>query len=164
MSQAKSNAVARAKPSQAAHPTNQEKLLSLVGYNCRQVTMFMGPRFAKRMHKLGILRMEFAVLMLVRDNDQINQKRLAEIMHVAPSNLNLVLDRLESVGWVMRYRNPLDKRSQFLKLTLRGTRKCESAEKAGVEVENEATAILSEEERAELVRLLKKIHLQEELA
>lgn len=138
---------------------NQDRLLELVGYNCRQATMVLSPRFAKRMTKLGIRRMEFAVLMLVRDNEQINQKSLAKALHVAPPNLNLVLDRLESVGWLGRYRNPLDKRSQFLRLTPRGLRKCASAEKSAAEVEAECAATLSEEEGRELVRLLKKLHL-----
>lgn len=138
---------------------NQDRLLQRIGYNCRQVIMVVGPPFAKRMAKLGLRRMEFAVLMLVRENEKINQKTLAEMLHVAPPNLNLVLDRLESVGWLERYRNPLDKRSQFLRLTLRGVRKCQSAEQASVEVEKECTAALSEEESRKLVRLLKKVHL-----
>ena len=138
---------------------NQDRLLERIGYNCRQATMVISPAFAKRMTKHGIRRMEFAVLMLVRDNEQINQKSLAKALHVAPPNLNLVLDRLESVGWLERYRNQLDKRSQFLRLTPRGVRKCASAEKAAIEVEAEYAAALSVEESRELVRLLKKIHL-----
>ncbi|MCX7175939.1 MAG: MarR family transcriptional regulator [Proteobacteria bacterium] len=138
---------------------NQDRLLERIGYNCRQVIMVIGPPLAKRMTKLGIRRMEFAVLMLVRDNEQINQKSLAKALHVAPPNLNLVLDRLESVGWIERYRNQLDKRSQFLRLTARGVRKCSSAEQAAIEAETEFAAALSEEEARELVRLLKKIHL-----
>ena len=151
------NGTAKAGRSEPA--VKQDRLLQRIGYNCRQATMVMGPPFARRMAKLGIRRMEFAVLMLVRDNEQINQKTLAEVLHVAPPNLNLVLDRLESVGWLGRYRNPLDKRSQFLRLTPRGVRKCESAEQASIEVENECTAALSAEESRELVRLLRKVHL-----
>ena len=138
---------------------NQDRLLERIGYNCRQVTMVMGPIFAKRMAKLGIRRLEFSVLMLVRDNEQINQMTLAKVLHVAPPNLNLVLDRLESVGWIERYRNPLDKRSQFLRLTSRGIRKCASAEKLADETENECTAALTAEECQELLRLLKKVHI-----
>ena len=148
-----------AKASQANAAVNQDRLLERIGYNCRQVTMVMGPEFAKRMTKLGIRRMEFAVLMLVRDNEQINQMTLAKVLHVAPPNLNVVLDRLESVGWIERYRNPRDKRSQFLRLTSRGTRKCTSAEKLADETESECSAALTVEERLELVRLLKKVHL-----
>jgi len=140
---------------------NQDRLLERIGYNCRQATIAIGQPFAKRMSKLGIRRMEFAVLMLVRDNEQINQKSLAKVLHVAPPNLNLVLDRLESVGWLGRYRNPVDKRSQFLRLTPRGLRKCASAEKSAIEGESMCTAALSEEEAQELVRLLKKLHLGE---
>ena len=154
-----SRAAGASRSAQAESAVEQSGLLALVGYNCRQATMVLTPVFSKRMTKLGLRRMEFAVLMLVRENEQINQKTLAEIMHVAPSNLNLVLDRLESVGWLARYRNPLDKRSQFLRLTPRGVRKCESAEKTAVEVENECTAALSAAERVELLRLLKKVHL-----
>ncbi len=158
----KTQAIPQAQP-EPGHVTQgimQDRLLELVGYNCRQVSTFMGAKFAKKMAKIGLRRMEFAVLMLVRENEQINQKRLAEVIQVAPSNLNLVLDRLESVGWLVRYRNPIDKRSQFVKLTLRGIRKCRSAEIAAIETENEITASLSASERSELVRLLRKVHLE----
>ena len=147
------------KASRADAFVDQDRLLERIGYNCRQVTMVMGPVFAKRMAKLGIRRMEFAVLMLVRDNEQINQMTLAKVLHVAPPNLNLVLDRLESVGWIERYRNPCDKRSQFLRLTSRGARKCAAAEKAASEAESECAAALTLDECQELVRLLKKVHL-----
>ena len=154
------DAAETSKTSRPEAMVNHQRLLELIGYNCRQATMVFTPLFAKRMAKLGIRRMEFAVLMLVRDNEQINQKSLAKVLHVAPPNLNLVLDRLESVGWLERYRNPLDKRSQFLRLTPRGVRKCASAEKVAIEAEAECAAALSEDECRELIRLLKKIHLR----
>lgn len=154
-----SNVAAAPKSGRTESEVRQDRLLEFIGYNCRQATMVITPPFTKRMTKLGIRRMEFAILMLVRDNDTINQKSLATALHVAPPNLNLVLDRLESVGWLERFRNPADRRSQFLRLTTQGLRKCTIAEKAALEAETECAAALTEEEGRELVRLLKKLHL-----
>lgn len=145
----------------AEQPLDQGVLLGLVGYNCRRAYINILPLFHKRMEKFELRTVEFTVLSLLKSNPNISQKRLSKAINVSPPNLATLLDRLEERGLVLRQRNPLDKRSQTLVLTPEGQRLCVKAEKTAVELENQATAMLSDAERAQLVQLLQKIFLAE---
>jgi DNA-binding MarR family transcriptional regulator len=91
------------------------------------------------------------------ENPNITQKRLSQAIGVSPPNLAILLDRLEERGLLARRRNPLDKRSQILSLTPAGARLCARAERTASELEHDATAMLTEAERAQLLGLLQKI-------
>jgi DNA-binding MarR family transcriptional regulator len=148
----------------AGQPLDQSLLLSLVGYNCRRAYLTIMPHFEERMEKFQLRAVDFTVISLLNANPNITQKRLSKAVNVSPPNLAILLDRLETRGLVMRQRNPLDKRSQTLVLTAEGSKLCAKAEKTVTELELEATAMLSEDERGQLVRLLQKIFLAEEVA
>jgi DNA-binding MarR family transcriptional regulator len=141
----------------AEQPLDQSMLLSLVGYNCRRAYITIMPLFEKRMAKYDLRPVDFSVLSLLKANPNITQKRLSQAINVSPPNLATLLDRLENRGLVVRQRNPLDKRSQTLVLTPDGMRMCIKAEKTASELETEATAALTDAERAQLLGLLQKI-------
>lgn len=145
----------------AETPLDQSVLLGLVGYNCRRAYLNIVPLFQKRMAKFELRPVDLTALSLIKANPGINQKRLSHAINVSPPNLAILLDRLEKRGLVVRQRNPLDKRSQTLLLTEEGMRLCGTAEKTASELELEATAALSDEERAHLIRLLQKVFLSE---
>jgi DNA-binding MarR family transcriptional regulator len=144
----------------AGQPLDQSLLLSLVGYNCRRAYLTIVPHFEERMKKFNLRAVDFSVLSLLHANPNITQKRLSKAVNVSPPNLAILLDKLEERGLLVRQRNPLDKRSQTL--TPEGTRLCAKAEKTVSELELEATAMLTDAERAELVKLLQKIFLHDE--
>jgi DNA-binding MarR family transcriptional regulator len=146
----------------AGQPLDQSMLLSLVGYNCRRAYLTIIPSFEERMKKFELRAVDFSVLSLLNANPNITQKRLSKAVNVSPPNLAILLDRLEERGLLMRQRNPLDKRSQTLVLTVEGTKLCVKAEKTVSELELEATSMLTDGERAELVKLLQKIFLRED--
>jgi DNA-binding MarR family transcriptional regulator len=141
----------------AEQPLRQDLLLSLVGYNCRRAYLNIMPLFAERMAQYELRTVDFSVLSLLRENPYITQKRLSQAISVSPPNLAILLDRLEERGLLVRQRNPLDKRSQTLALTPAGARLCARAEKTASELERDATAMLSETERVQLLGLLQKI-------
>jgi DNA-binding MarR family transcriptional regulator len=141
----------------AEKPLRQDLLLSLVGYNCRRAYLNIMPLFAERMAQYELRTVDFSVLSLLRENPYITQKRLSQAISVSPPNLAILLDRLEERGLLVRQRNPLDKRSQILALTPAGARLCARAEKTASELERDATAMLTETERVQLLGLLQKI-------
>jgi DNA-binding MarR family transcriptional regulator len=140
---------------------DQGKLLALVGYSCRQAYLNIVPLFLKRMAKYDLRPADYTVITLINANPNITQKRLSQAINVSPPNLATLLDRLEERGLVLRQRNPRDKRSQTLTLTAEGRSLCKKADKTAFELESEATSMLSDTERAELLRLLQKIFLQD---
>jgi DNA-binding MarR family transcriptional regulator len=144
----------------AEQPLSQDLLLSLVGYNCRRAYLSIMPLFAERMAQYALRTVDFSVLSLLRENPNITQKRLSQAIGVSPPNLAILLDRLEERGLLARRRNPLDKRSQVLSLTPAGARLCARAERTASELERDATAMLTEAERAQLLGLLQKVFVQ----
>jgi DNA-binding MarR family transcriptional regulator len=146
----------------AGQPLDQSLLLSLVGYNCRRAYLTIIPHFEERMKQFELRAVDFSVLSLLNANPNITQKRLSKAVNVSPPNLAILLDRLEERGLVMRQRNPLDKRSQTLVLTIVGSKLCAEAEKTVTELELKATSMLSTKERADLVKLLQKIFLHDD--
>jgi DNA-binding MarR family transcriptional regulator len=143
----------------AGQALDQSLLLSLVGYNCRRAYLTILPHFDEKMKKFELRAVDFTVLSLLNANPNITQKRLSKAVNVSPPNLAILLDRLETRGLLMRQRNPLDKRSQTLVLTAEGTKLCIKAEKTVVELEQNATAMLTDAERTQLVQLLQKVFL-----
>jgi DNA-binding MarR family transcriptional regulator len=146
-------------PPQDEQQLDQGVLLDLVGYNCRRAYLSIMPLFAKRMDKYELRPVDYTILTLVNANPDITPKRLAQAINVSPPNLGPLLERLESRDLLERRRNPSDKRSQVLALTAAGRTLCKKADKTVAELENEATSMLSDQERADLLRLLQKIFL-----
>jgi DNA-binding MarR family transcriptional regulator len=147
----------------AEQPLKQDVLLSLVGYNCKRAYLSIMPLFAERMEQYELRTVDFSVLSLLEANPNITQKRLSRAINVSPPNLAILLDRLEERGLLARQRNPLDKRSQTLALTPAGSRLCTRAEKTAGELERDATAMLTDRERAQLLVLLQKIFVPDAL-
>lgn len=143
----------------ADRPLNQDVLLSLVGYNCRRTYMTIMPLFDERMSKYDLRAVDFSVLSLLKANPNITRKRLSNAINVSPSNLAILLDRLETRGVLMRQRNPLDKRSQTLVRTPEGLRLSVKAEKTASELEVEATSVQSDAQRGQLLALTQKVFL-----
>ncbi|OYO27540.1 MarR family winged helix-turn-helix transcriptional regulator [Janthinobacterium sp. PC23-8] len=143
----------------AGQALDQKVLQSLVGYNCRRAYLRILPTFEKRMAKYQLRPADFSVLSLLKANPNINQKRLSEAVNVSPPNLATLLDKLQQRGLLQRQRSPLDRRSQTLVLTTAGLTMCTRAEKTASELEAEATAALTDGERAQLITLLQKIYL-----
>ncbi|MFZ6845288.1 MarR family winged helix-turn-helix transcriptional regulator [Undibacterium sp. RuTC16W] len=144
----------------AEQSLNQSMLLSLVGYNCRRAFINIMPLFEKRMARYQLRPVDFSILSLLKANPNINQKRLSDAVNVSPPNLAILLDKLQERGLLLRQRNPLDRRSQTLVLTATGMNMCIRAEKTVSELEIEATAALTNTERAQLIKLLQKIYLE----
>lgn len=146
----------------AALPLNQDLLLSLVGYNCRRAYLAVMPLFETRMAQYALRAADFSVLTLINANPNLTQRRLAQAVNVSPPNMATLLDRLEQRGLLLRQRNPLDKRSQTLVLTAEGAKTCARAEKTVSALEAEATGMLTDAERAQLLHLLQKVFLHDE--
>lgn len=146
----------------AAQPLNQDLLLSLVGYNCRRAYLAVMPLFDERMEKYALRAVDFSVLTLINANPNLTQRRLSQAVNVSPPNMATLLDRLEERGLLVRQRNPFDKRSQTLVLTAEGAKICAKAEETVSELEAEATGMLTDAERAQLLHLLQKVFLRDE--
>jgi len=103
---------------------------------------------------------EFDVLATLRRAGEPYALRPTELyrsLMISSGGLTARLDRLEGAGLIRRRAADDDARSVIVELTRDGRKKIEAAFRADMEIENRMVSGLSESERAELVRLLRKL-------
>jgi MarR family transcriptional regulator, temperature-dependent positive regulator of motility len=84
----------------------------------------------------------------------VSQQELCISMHLDPNNCVLMLNHLETAGWIERQRDPADRRRHIVALTDDGRKALHRAERAMEELEGEVLAALAPDERAQLQDLL----------
>jgi DNA-binding MarR family transcriptional regulator len=105
---------------------------------------------------LGMRLKGYVALCYLRDRGAATQQALGEKMMVDPNNLVLMLNELEGAGFLVRRRDPEDRRRHIVELTDEGRRAIERAEAGMESIEDEVLAALSPEERRTLRTLLDK--------
>ncbi len=117
-------------------------------------------RLAKQVYRrsteelLGMHMRHLMALSYVRDHDGGPQQELAEALCMDANNVVLLLNELEDRGFVVRRRDPADRRRHVVGLTPAGRKALESAEHAQEEIEDEVLQALDAEERTTLWHLL----------
>ena len=159
MTSKQSVAAAQSSTEEPAEVLDQSLMLGCVGYNARRAFAAIEPFFKKRMAKYNLRPAQFAILTVLKANPHISQRQVADAINVSPPNLAPLLDQLEARSLLVRQRNTHDKRFQTLSLTPEGLALCGKAEKTVVALEIEATNMLTDAERNQLIGLLQKIYL-----
>lgn len=139
-------------------PLDHTGLSHLIGYAASRASLEMRKVFTRHMEPLGLRVADYSVLMLVAHNSGIRQKALGRALDIAPPHLAVLLDRLCERGWLLRARDPVDRRAQQIRLTDAGRRLAERAERIAATMEDGALGGLSPGERVLLVELLRKLY------
>lgn len=71
---------------------------------------------AKMVPQLSIDRYHYVIL-LIDSQENLTQKALAEILHIDKSYMVTIMNYLEEKGYVIRNKNPDDRREQLIRLT-----------------------------------------------
>jgi DNA-binding MarR family transcriptional regulator len=146
---------ARAKLAAAIEPiglieeraTSEGLLLALLGqYAMRRL------REAHTEHKLS--PRQFHLLGLLHDRGSTGQRELANLMDIDRSALVLLLNPLESDGYISRTRDADDRRRHLVSLTRAGKKQLDRAAQAQRDVEDELFASLTSSQRTQLRELL----------
>jgi DNA-binding MarR family transcriptional regulator len=122
--------------------------------------MVLLTRLAKQVYRRSneqLLGMHLRLLMALsylRDHGGAPQQDLAEALCMDANNVVILLNELEDLGYVLRHRDPDDRRRHLVELTAQGTRALASAERAQEGIEDDVLRALDAEERATLWRLL----------
>jgi DNA-binding MarR family transcriptional regulator len=103
---------------------------------------------------LGIKLKEYFALRQLRDEGRMTQSSLCSAMNVDANYMVLMLNDLESSGYVERRRDPADRRRHIVELTSAGHEAIARAERAMDDMEDDVLGSLSTEERATLRDLL----------
>ncbi len=98
------------------------------------------------------------VLFVLNQRGAMKVGELSRLTSINVSTLSRLLDRMEKKGLLKRTPDPADARSIGLELTLEGREVFERLRPAAEALEARALQVMSEEEGAELRRLLNKLH------
>ena len=127
---------------------------SNVGFLLHDVSRLLRLRFDRRARAVGLTRAQWRVLAHLAPRQGINQSSLAEILEVENITLGRHIDRLEDTEWVIRRRDPDDRRAWRLFLTDKSRPVLDQMEVLAAETQGEAMAGLSDHERDRLLELL----------
>ncbi|MGH3507841.1 MAG: MarR family winged helix-turn-helix transcriptional regulator [Nocardioidaceae bacterium] len=100
---------------------------------------------------------EVAVLATLHHHGTTSQRELGDLLRVNRSVMVKVVDGLEGRGWVVRERNPEDRRSYALRITAPGVRALEGAWKDLDRLDQELMAGLDAAERVALAQHLRTL-------
>lgn len=105
----------------------------------------------------GLKPRHYATLHLAAARDGVPQRQIGLLLGLDPSIVVALLDDLESRGLVVRSTSSCDRRSRVVALTDQGERLLDAAQQAMEGIQESVTAALSQEERAVLTKLLRRM-------
>ncbi|GAA1846778.1 MarR family winged helix-turn-helix transcriptional regulator [Actinomadura bangladeshensis] len=106
----------------------------------------------------GITQNQYAVMVVLREQGPLGQRRLAELAAMDARNLVAVLDSLTAAGLAERRPHATDRRRRVATLTPSGTRLIDTAAQAAAEGQDEFLRSLSPAERDRLNDLLQRLY------
>ena len=105
---------------------------------------------------LGMNHKQVFMLSSLRDQGELPQTTLCDMMRLTQNTVVTWLNELEDAGYVARIRDPQDRRKHNVALTEKGTAALERAETELRRLEDEVLSGLSADERTQLRKLLAK--------
>jgi MarR family transcriptional regulator, temperature-dependent positive regulator of motility len=106
---------------------------------------------------LGMRLKGYMALGYIRDHENVSQQELETAMYMDANGVVLLLNELEAAQYLVRRRDPQDRRRHIVELTAAGRRVLERADKAREGLESEILASLTDDERKTLRRLVGRI-------
>jgi DNA-binding MarR family transcriptional regulator len=105
---------------------------------------------------LGMRWRHFIALSVLYDQPALSQQSLCEALVTDPNNCVLLLNEMESIGYVERKRDPVDRRRHIVELTDAGREMFQRGILAREAVEDDVLKALDVDERQTLRALLAK--------
>ena len=135
----------------------QNFLMQQLGHCTRLAHAAVRPYYARHMAELDLKPSEFAALSLVAANPGASQRQVADAVMISPPNMAALMDKLQSRGLLRRESHASDKRLSLLYLTQGGEQLHAEAAAQVQKLELQASQMLSEPEKKQLLLLLRKM-------
>jgi MarR family transcriptional regulator, transcriptional regulator for hemolysin len=113
-------------------------------------------RAADVLRSLGLTPALFGLLNVIGGREGAIQQELGSAMGIDRTTMVSLIDQLESAGLAKRRPSPTDRRAREIAITPKGRRLLQRARRMISEVENEVLAGLTDEERSQLLALLRR--------
>jgi DNA-binding MarR family transcriptional regulator len=144
-------------PPRAPAPSREAPSLTSVGYLLHMAQARLRDGVVAALEGSGLHPGQLGVLGALHDGGPMSQKRLGEFTLIEKSTLVLFIDALEAAGWVVRVKDPADRRANLVRLTTEGERKFHELGPRLVAAQDALLAPLDAEERRTLADLLSRI-------
>jgi DNA-binding MarR family transcriptional regulator len=135
----------------------EEAYLSRIQELTHSIFKKVGAEISEQLSTLGLTNPQFYMLDFIRNKGQCRVTDMAKIMEVKPSAITLMIDRLESQGWVTRSQDPSDRRGVIVELTEQGKYILEEAKQLRDQLTRKYLSHLNQEELESLVKLYEKL-------
>src|SRR5690349_17165975 len=106
---------------------------------------------------LGMRLKGYMTLGYIRDHQGTSQQELEYALLLDANSVVLILNELEAAQFLIRRRDPQDRRRHIVEITATGRHALERADKARESLEDEVLAGVSAEDRERLMALLQKV-------
>ncbi len=103
--------------------------------------------FSKRIPELSIDRYHYVLILIDNHGENLSQKALASILKIDKSYMVTILDYLEQHEYILRIKNPVDRREQLVKLTPKAAKDIPLIRKVISELNNRSLKNISEDKR-----------------
>ncbi|GEK48233.1 MarR family transcriptional regulator [Halomonas pacifica] len=121
---------------------------------CHQISVAI---FLRQCAAHGLTQLQYITLCALEEWGEIDQITLGRHTALDRNTVAVVVRKLEERGLVTRRRNPEDRRSMLVTLTVEGERLRQRAEPTVAEVQEAILAPLDDAERETLCRLLQRV-------
>lgn len=133
-------------------------LEDLVGYALRRAQLKLFQNLISCLTVHDLRPAQFSALAIIEQTPGLMQADLARALAIEPPQVVPLLNKLEERALAVRIRCKPDKRSYGIFLSKAGENLLKELKKIAAESDRDATAALDEDERTELLRLLKKVY------
>lgn len=82
-----------------------------------EISLLVSRSFNRRVKEMGLTRSQWVVLYWLYSDGVQSQTELAEKLSIAKQPLGKIIDKLEQEGWLVRKKNPDDKRQKLVSVT-----------------------------------------------
>lgn len=132
----------------------EDQIFKYIGRTSRIAHRYMG----NQLEAFGLTKGQPRILHLLKKHPNLTQKELLALMDIRPATLTRMLQRMEKNQLITRTPSKKDQRVMTITITERGLEAQESAERVFHEIEEEFTALMTEEEKEVLRRVFNKIY------
>jgi MarR family transcriptional regulator, 2-MHQ and catechol-resistance regulon repressor len=108
-------------------------------------------------HSMGLCLSDFAVLEVLLHKGPLPVNAIGPKVNLTSGSITTAVDRLENKGLVERHEDKADRRTRVVHLTAAGRDFIVPAFETHANVMEEAASALDHQERAQLIKLLKKL-------
>ncbi|MEM7373698.1 MAG: MarR family transcriptional regulator [Bacteroidota bacterium] len=127
-----------------------EKLLTTTSFLLSKCAVLITNELDSKMEHLGIRSKHFAILLLLQEKKDVNQREIGNILFIDRNTMVLLVDTLEELNYVKREKSKTDRRAYHILLTEKGREILPQATKIMEEVEDHFLGMIDPEEKKKL--------------